>query len=259
MAQAHPTLTADGSEEHFSSYYEIEEPDGSQFVGFGMPETWLSSHQRFFEAAADLLRWGLKNREWPEPNERYNRKGHFGTWLRDHGDSCLNTRAKILIRDSRVPVTFNRTGCTVATGEWHDPYADGVHTQASEIQIDHMVPLKNAYISGAWRWDAKVRCAYANFMANTFHLIAVNGHENMSKSDSTPADWIPPNRAYRCTYLRNWLAVKLIWHLIMNPRETAAIQRAFRDAGCDSRTFNITASEIASYRQTARESLENCE
>ncbi|NJL24929.1 MAG: HNH endonuclease [Calothrix sp. SM1_5_4] len=138
------------------------------------------------------------------------------------------------------------------------PYAGGVHSRAGEIQIDHMVPLKNAYVSGAWAWDYQRRCAYANFLGNSYHLIAVSGRENMSKGDRTPADWLPSNRGFVCTYLKAWLSVKLVWRLIMNPRESDAIKTAFREHGCDPKIFKLRQSELESQRRIMLDSLAAC-
>jgi hypothetical protein len=87
----------------------------------------------------------------PKP---YNRLKDFGTWIRDpSGQTCYNTRARVLIRDSAVAVSFTSSHCTVSAGDWQEPYTGREVTKASDLQIDHVVPLKNAYISGAANWD----------------------------------------------------------------------------------------------------------
>jgi hypothetical protein len=237
--------------QHYTSYYKIEEPTPDHIQLFSLAD--LASQ------AADLLNWALNHLDWPEPDSHYNRLRDFGTWLRDRsGHTCMNTRALLLSETSQVPVQMSHNGCTVRTGRWLDPYSGEVITQASGMQIDHMVPLKNAYVSGAWQWSKKQRCAYTNFMANNFHLLAVSGHENMSKGDATPADWLPSNQAYVCAYVKNWLAVKLIWNLIMNPDEAHAIKQAIMQYHCDPQSFAMSDADLAIQRHDINVALEVC-
>jgi hypothetical protein len=191
---------------------------------------------------------------------KYDRKFHFGRWVNDPNDeTCYNTRARVLIRDSETQVSFKDTNhCVVEKGRWEDPYAGGTLRESKEIQIDHMVPLKNAYISGAWEWNYQTRCTYANYMGNKFHLITASGHENMSKGDDTPEKYMPPNENYRCEYLANWLKIKLIWKLKMARGEVEAIRQAIRDSGCDGRKFKMSSLELKRQRQLIYENRYNC-
>lgn len=243
VACAHGWAASAPDEQH-SSYYSID--DGAPRVEAGFSDPWaLLRMQRIEAAGVNLLKWIFNDSDWPEPPEKYNRKKHFGEWMNDPRDNeCHNTRATVLIRDSKRPVTFNSGGCTVRTGEWHEPYNGLVHTSATDVQIDHVVALKNTYISGGWRWSRLTRCVYANFLANDFHLVAADGRANLSKGDQTPATWMPRNKAHTCDYLRDWLSIKLIWGLLMNPKETAAIQSEFRKAGCDAADFRFSAAEL---------------
>jgi len=209
-----------------------------------------SFHSNFLS----LLAWQLARRLWPDPDEPYNRRRHFGTWLRDHEDAtCLNTRGKLLERESMVPVKYRPNGCTVESGKWYEPYSGTIQTQASVLQIDHVVPLKNAYISGAWKWDDNTRCGYANFMANKFHLVISDARENMRKGDRTPAGYMPPNEEYACEYIKNWLQVKLIWGLILNPEEAAAIDSLVEQNHCNKRSFRMTPAALNQQRAAMEE------
>lgn len=210
--------------------------------------------------AVNLLNLVLQSRPFPAPSVPYNRRTHFGNWVNDRRDpDCYNTRAKVLMRDSKRPVTFNpRNRCTVAGGEWLEPYAGRRVFVATELQIDHVVALKNAYTTGAHRWDFAHRCLYANFLGNDFHLLPVDGRENMRKGDRTPADWMPMDRRAHCTHLLNWLKVKSIWGLVLGPREAAAIGAFVRAAGCDARAFRLPASVIAQQRDFIRRNLDLC-
>jgi hypothetical protein len=81
--------------------------------------------------------------------EGYNRIHHFGRWINDPtDDSCFNTRAKVLMRDSDKSVILRDTNhFSIVNGYWHDPYTNQVFESSTDIQIDHLVPLKNAYDS----------------------------------------------------------------------------------------------------------------
>jgi hypothetical protein len=244
-----------GQDPHYTSFYQIDESSGHMFE-LPSPEKMMELADEAVNAGLSLMNWDLNRQDWPEPGEKYDRAKHFGSWLKE-GD-CTDTRADILARDSSVPVKYGSSGCTVKVGRWDDPYSGQTITDASKMQIDHMVPLKNAYESGAWKWDHKHRCAYANFIANDFHLLAVSGHENMSKGDSTPSEWMPDNKQYTCEYLKNWLSIKLIWGLIMNPEETAGIQKLFTQYHCDQSAFQMSASELAKERRAISERLAAC-
>src|SRR3989344_1166065 len=84
----------------------------------------------------NLLNWFHHQEELKDPTTRYNRKDHYGTCVLDPQDgTCYNTRAKVLIRSSEVPVTFAAHGCSVIEGRWQDPYSNRQYTLASDIQI----------------------------------------------------------------------------------------------------------------------------
>lgn len=250
----------------YTSYYQIEEPEepeeqiGAQSLHqFQSPIEMMRIAAKSLNQAASLLRWAFQKQGWPEPSESYDRRGQFGTWLGGRTyPSCLNTRAQVLMRDSDGKVKLSPNGCKVRQGVWHDPYGGMDHSDAGEIQVDHMVPLKNAYLSGAWKWDHKTRCAYTNFMANSFHLISVGGRENQQKGDGTPADWLPANAAYRCQYLKNWLSVKMIWGLIMNPEESEAIKHDIEEFHCSADQFTMTATTLADQRKAITERMGDC-
>ncbi len=228
------------SEENFnhSQYYQVQE--------------------RLEGPTTNLLALTQIKQKFPLPTIPYNRIIHFGTWIRD-SNRCLNTRAEVLKRDSKVNVSYTSSGCSVADGKWNDPYSGRVFTSAGDIQIDHFVPLKNAYMTGAFEWDSKKRCLYANYLGNKFHLLAVNGSENLRKSDNSPDGYIPPNKAYVCQYLKQWLEVKLIWSLRLTPQEVATIQKSADEAQCDTKAFVLPASELKEQRRYIADNANLCE
>jgi hypothetical protein len=189
----------------------------------------------------------------------YIRKIHFGSWVKNSSDSnCYSTRAKVLIRDSKKSVTFKDNNCTVDSGEWLDPYSLETLTNAQDMQIDHMVPLKDAYISGAYKWTYQARCLYGNYLGYKAHLISAYGEENNQKGDQTPADYMPPNDAYKCQYLKDWLFVKGLWGLTMDTAEASAIKDLIQKHNCDTKKMTITDKEIAEQTLFANQNKNLC-
>ncbi len=192
-----------------------------------------------------LLNWKTEVSEKTETAEAYKRKMHFGGWVRNPKEkSCYNTRAKVLMRDSLKPVTFKENNCTVAGGEWQDPYSEELSTDAQLMQIDHMVPLKVAYVSGAYKWNYKMRCLYGNYMGYKEHLISAYGEENNMKGDQTPESYMPPKETYKCQYLKDWLFVKALWGLTMDPSEATAIKDLVSKLNCDPSAMKISSEQI---------------
>lgn len=211
-------------------------------------------------AQVPLTRWTLHNTSPQMPSTAYNRRLQFGTWINDPTDNtCFNTRAKILIRDSKVPVSYKATNkCVVEAGAWVDPYTSKTFTSARDIQIDHVVPLKHAYQTGAWKWNYQARCLYANFAADGYHLLAVNGHENMKKGDKSPDDYMPPNPKIACGYLQIWLKIKLAWGLVIFPNEADGIKNLFTQYRCNAQQFKMDQAELARQRKAMSELLMMC-
>lgn len=200
-----------------------------------------------------LLNWRDTEKPRPKPADDYDRPKHFGRWVQfKNTRGCYNVRAQVLIRDSRVrPSSIDQEPCTIEKGEWNDPYSGQKFENDDEVQIDHMVPLKEAYEAGAFAWTPARRCVYANFMGMKEHLIATSNFENQSKSDKTPEFYMPPRREYQCTYLKNWLAVKFIWKLSMTSGEASAIKAHMKEAGCKISEFSIDQKTVAEMRRLA--------
>jgi len=130
----------------------------------------------------------------------------------------------VLIRASEAPVSFTQpTECTVKTGRWTDPWSGAVTTVAHDFQIDHTVPLANAWHSGAWSWTQAQRVAYANDFNDTDHLVPILTSENETKGDRGPDEWRPPNQRAWCRYALAWDRIKAKWHLNATPTEWNAI------------------------------------
>lgn len=141
--------------------------------------------------------------ETPTPDEPtgYNRNDYMTSWL-DASGNCRNTRHEVLARQSLVPPTFSDNGCTLIAGLWWDPFTAQEFTNPSDLDIDHMVPLAEAHISGAWQWPSEQKRAYTNDLLNYKALIAVSASANRSKGSRDIAQWLPPNTDYHCDYVK---------------------------------------------------------
>ena len=161
----------------------------------------------------------------------YSRSAFGSSWADLDGNGC-NQRDDVLLRDS-VPGTVvvgrqGRCAHDVLAGQWRDPYTGRLLTfddlkelaQAQAIQIDHVVPLAEAWRSGADRWRAQRRERYAN---DPRGLLAVDGPANMSKGDGDPAAW-RPSKGYQCAYAKRWINTKARWDLGVDPSERRALE-----------------------------------
>ncbi|MFJ4779009.1 HNH endonuclease family protein [Streptomyces sp. NPDC088762] len=131
-----------------------------------------------------------------------------------------NTRETVLKRDG-VNVVQD-SACAAVSGSWYSEYDGATWTAASDLDIDHVVPLAEAWRSGANSWTTSKRGQFANDLTRP-QLIAVTDNVNQAKGDLDPGKWLPPRTAYRCTYARMWVQVKQYWALSMDSGEKAAL------------------------------------
>ncbi|TFK72073.1 hypothetical protein BDN72DRAFT_876680 [Pluteus cervinus] len=144
----------------------------------------------------------------------------FPTWITISG--ACDTRETILKRDGSNVVTDS--ACKTTSGQWVSAY-DGIATNlASDLDIDHVVPLKEAWVSGARSWTTAQRQAFANDVTRP-QLIAVTDSLNQSKGDQDIAEWVPPLASYVCTYVRAWVTVKYYYSLSVDSAEKAALTK----------------------------------
>ncbi|MEV6164231.1 HNH endonuclease family protein [Streptomyces sp. NPDC052052] len=149
----------------------------------------------------------------------------FPHWITQSG-TC-NTREVVLKRDG-TNVTQD-SSCAAVSGSWYSPYDGATWTAASDLDIDHMVPLAEAWRSGASSWTTAQRQAFANDLTRP-QLIAVTDNVNQSKGDKDPALWLPSRTAYQCTYVRAWVHVKHYYDLSVDSAEKSALQSVLN--GC---------------------------
>lgn len=145
----------------------------------------------------------------------------FRHWVDEDGDGCP-TRQEVLIVEA-VTAPEQGARCALSGGSWTSYYDEAEVTDAKKLDIDHMVPLAEAWDSGAYEWTPERREAYANDLGAERSLVAVTAKMNRSKADRDPAEWMPPAESATCTYLVDWTATKLRWNLSADETEQAAL------------------------------------
>ncbi|MBX7554950.1 HNH endonuclease family protein [Streptomyces sp. tea 10] len=164
---------------------------------------------------ADIVRkeLGELNVAAPHPMTGYSR-AKFPHWIIQYG-TC-DTREVVLKRDGKDVVQDQQ--CRAVSGSWVSAYDGRTFTAAGQLDIDHMVPLANAWRSGADEWDTTLRRKFANDLIEP-QLIAVSASSNRQKGDQSPDQWAPPLHSYWCTYSRAWTHVKYTYHLNITEAE----------------------------------------
>ncbi|MEV5620178.1 HNH endonuclease family protein [Streptomyces bacillaris] len=155
----------------------------------------------------------------------------------DKSDGC-NTRNEVLLAEAIVAPTVE-AGCKLTGGTWVSYYDGQEVTSAGALDIDHMVPLAEAWDSGASAWTAARREAYANDQGSTVSLVAVTARTNRQKADQDPADWMPPSPEAQCRYVGEWVATKLRWHLTADDRELEAL-KVYAEGPCEDTIVHYT-------------------
>jgi Protein of unknown function (DUF1524) len=162
------------------------------------------SREEFAHWAADGTQFG-----WKEP------------------DGSCDVRDDALLRDG-VGIEIDEE-CSFTAGRWLDPYTSTTLKDSEDVDIDHIVPLANAWRSGADDWGESKREAYAN---DPGVLLSVDTSANQAKGDKGPEAWRPPNADYRCEYGKRWISIKHQWNLTVNPQEKTALEEMLQ--GCAS-------------------------
>jgi len=145
-------------------------------------------------------------------------RDRFPHWI-SQGNDC-DTRDVVLKRDGKnVKATAT---CKITSGTWVSPYDNKTYTDPQQLDIDHMVPLADAWRSGASKRTDEQRTEFANDLTRP-QLLAVSLSQNRSKGDQDPSQWQPPNHAYWCTYAERWISVKAYWKLTVSRAEKTAL------------------------------------
>ncbi|WP_246266463.1 HNH endonuclease family protein [Nonomuraea typhae] len=149
-----------------------------------------------------------------ERREGYQRTS-FRHWIDADGDSC-NTRAEVLLEEAITPPAVGAS-CRLTGGSWHSYYDDQQVSDAAALDVDHLVPLAEAWDSGAYTWSAEQRRDYANYLDDSWHLVAVTARSNRQKADQDPTTWLPGYEV--CRYTAEWTAIKRHWNLSIDSTE----------------------------------------
>jgi hypothetical protein len=160
----------------------------------------------------------------------------FPLWADADGDGC-NTRFEVLIAEATTAPAIG-SGCTLTGGRWYSYYDNAYWTAASDLDIDHLVPLAEAWDSGARDWTTDRRRDYANDLADARVLVAVTDNVNQSKGDRDPAEWMPSYADVTCQYLNEWVADKTRWRLSVDTAEGAKLTTLAND--CPNTTIAVT-------------------
>jgi len=163
----------------------------------------------------------------PSPQGVYRRED-WPHWADVDGNGC-DARQDALIAWSVVAATVNRSGtCKVVAGSWVSPYDLKASNNPSDFDVDHLVPLANAFQSGGWTWNAERRRAFANTPGE---LVVASASSNRSKGADSPDQWRPSNRDSWCAYADGWVKVKSAWGLTVTTSERDALGQMLDTCG----------------------------
>ncbi|MGW1794232.1 HNH endonuclease family protein [Streptomyces tubercidicus] len=160
----------------------------------------------------------------------------FRLWTDADHDGC-DTRKEVLLAEALKKPRQGK-GCKLTGGSWRSYYDDKTVTDARKLDIDHVVPLAEAWDSGASKWTPERREQYANDLSTERSLVAVSLGPNRTKGDKDPAEWMPPAKDATCTYATDWIAAKLRWKLTADDAEIKALRTVA--AGCKRSTVTFT-------------------
>jgi hypothetical protein len=152
-----------------------------------------------------------------EKFSHWSKASEFG-W--DPPQTACDVREAALIRDGKNVKAGK--DCKITSGEWYDPYTDKTYSNPQDLDIDHVVPLANAWRSGASSWNDEQRERYAN---DPNVLLSVEDNANQEKGDKGPEAWKPPNEAEWCDYAERWVSIKAKYDLSVNEQEKRALEQ----------------------------------
>ncbi len=168
----------------------------------------------------------------------------FPQWLDIDGYGC-DARQEVVIEASVTPPVVH--DCKVSSGEWVSAYDGKTTTDPATFDVDHVVPLANAYESGAWSWSTAQRTQYANLPID---LWLVSATANRAKGDASPDHWRPPSRAIWCQYAERWVSIKARWHLTMTTSERDALGQMLDTCGASDGTPIPSTTSLPSAAMT---------
>ncbi|WP_405797849.1 HNH endonuclease [Streptomyces sp. NBC_01506] len=158
--------------------------------------------------------------------------GAFEHWNegQDADDGCT-TREEVLIAEA-VEAPEVGAGCEITGGKWLSYYDNQSVTGTAALTVDHLVPLAEAWGSGARTWSAARREAYANDQAVPTTLVAVTARTVREKAAQDVADWLPLAGDNYCRYVGEWVATKHRWSLSVDKDELETL-KLLADNACE--------------------------
>jgi hypothetical protein len=174
-----------------------------------------------------------------DKNSGYKRSA-FKHWIDADKNGC-NTRAEVLIEEAVVKPKIGPK-CKLTGGKWLSAFDGKTITNAPQLDVDHMVPLAEAWRSGAWKWTSAQRQAFANDLENSEALIAVTASTNRSKGDKDPSRWMPAED--QCVYIQNWISIKIKYSLTADSQEAEKLNSLASTCGLDGTTEIASVPEV---------------
>ena len=169
------------------------------------------------------------------------KRSAFKHWIDVDRNRC-NTLAEVLIEEAIVKPKIGPK-CKLTGGKWLSAFDGKTITNASKLDVDHMVPLAEAWRSGAWKWTAAQRHVFANDLENSEALIAVTRSTNRSKGDKDPSLLMPAKN--QCIYIQNWISVKIKYSLTADPQEAEKLNSLVSTCGLDGTTEIASVPEVS--------------
>jgi hypothetical protein len=178
----------------------------------------------------------------------YDRK-LFKHWVDADKNGC-DTRKEVLIAEAIIKPKIGAK-CVLSGGTWISAYDNKTFKgTGSGLDVDHMVPLSEAWRSGAWQWTSEEREKFANDLQDERVLIAVSATSNRSKSDKDPANWLPKGSGEEvCDYVFNWIAVKYRYSLTIDSKERMVIDRISQEPSCADRHAQTMVKPLIQFQK----------
>jgi hypothetical protein len=171
----------------------------------------------------------------PDYLEGYDRN-LFRHWIDADKNGC-DTRAEVLISEAKVKPKKG-ANCKLRGGKWISSYDGKSHTNSSKLDVDHLIPLAEAWRSGAWSWTEEQRTEFANDLFDERTLNAVTASVNRSKGDKDISKWLPKKNV--CAYLAGWVTIKARFELTVDAEEAKVINKNYKTCGLGYQTKQLT-------------------
>ncbi len=173
----------------------------------------------------------------------------FKHWVDADRNGC-DTRKEVLILEA-IKKPKKDQKCELVGGKWISYYDDKIYKEDSDLDIDHLVPLAEAWRSGAWQWTPEERQFFANDLKDSRVLIAVSASSNRSKGDKDPSKWLPKvSKEKVCEYILSWVAIKVRYSLTFDSIEANKIQETIsKDPNCSRKAQVIKIKPLINWEK----------